>query len=83
VRLPQKKKRAQPRIDTARTTAMRPSVDIEFALKAVIGTASPVLGVITSFREHRHLGRAEPHDGGGFAFALALGLAAGLRGGGG
>ena len=31
--------------------AMRPPVDIEFALKAVVGTASPVLGVITSFQE--------------------------------
>ena len=30
---------------------MRPPVDIEFALKAVVGTASPVLGVITSFQE--------------------------------
>jgi len=30
---------------------MRPPIDIEFALKAVVGTASPVLGVITSFQE--------------------------------
>ena len=30
---------------------MRPPLDIEFALKAVVGTASPVLGVITSFQE--------------------------------
>ena len=30
---------------------MRPPVGIEFALKAVVGTASPVLGVITSFQE--------------------------------
>lgn len=30
---------------------MRPPFDIEFALKAVVGTASPTLGVITSFQE--------------------------------
>jgi hypothetical protein len=30
---------------------MSPPVDIEFALKAVVGTASPVLGVVTSFQE--------------------------------
>ena len=30
---------------------MRPPVDIRFALEAVAGTASPVLGVITSFQE--------------------------------
>jgi len=30
---------------------MRPPVDIQFALKGIIGTASPVLGVITSFQE--------------------------------
>jgi hypothetical protein len=30
---------------------MRPPFDIEFALKAVVGTASPVLGVVTSFQE--------------------------------
>ena len=30
---------------------MRPPIDIEFALKALVGTASPVLGVITSFQE--------------------------------
>jgi hypothetical protein len=30
---------------------MRPPLDIEFALKAVVGTASPVLGVVTSFQE--------------------------------
>ena len=30
---------------------MRPPFDIEFALKAVVGTTSPVLGVITSFQE--------------------------------
>jgi hypothetical protein len=30
---------------------MRPPVDIPFALKGVIGTGSPVLGVITSFQE--------------------------------
>ena len=30
---------------------MRPPVDIEFARKAAVGTASPVLGVITAFQE--------------------------------
>ena len=30
---------------------MRQPIDIEFALKGVVGTASPVLGVITSFQE--------------------------------
>ena len=30
---------------------MRPPIDIEFALKGIVGTASPVLGVITSFQE--------------------------------
>lgn len=30
---------------------MRPPFDIEFAIKGIIGTASPVLGVITSFQE--------------------------------
>ena len=30
---------------------MRPPIDIEFALKGVVGTASPILGVITSFQE--------------------------------
>ena len=30
---------------------MRPPFDIQFALKGIIGTASPVLGVITSFQE--------------------------------
>ena len=30
---------------------MRPPIDIEFGLKAIVGTASPVLGVITSFQE--------------------------------
>ncbi|MCH7228148.1 hypothetical protein [Haloferula sp. A504] len=30
---------------------MRPPFDIEFAFKGIIGTASPVIGVITSFQE--------------------------------
>lgn len=30
---------------------MRSPIDIEFTLRAVVGTASPVLGVITSFQE--------------------------------
>ena len=30
---------------------MRPPFDIEFVLKGIVGTASPVLGVITSFQE--------------------------------
>jgi hypothetical protein len=30
---------------------MKPPFDIEFALKGFVGTASPVLGVITSFQE--------------------------------
>ena len=30
---------------------IRPPFDIEFALKGIVGTASPVLGVITSFQE--------------------------------
>ena len=30
---------------------MRPPVDIRFALEAVAGTASPVLGILTSFQE--------------------------------
>ena len=30
---------------------MRPPFDVEFALKGIVGTASPVLGVITSFQE--------------------------------
>ena len=30
---------------------MRPPFDIEFALKGIVGTASPVLGVVTSFQE--------------------------------
>lgn len=30
---------------------MRLPFDIEFALKAIVGTVSPVLGVVTSFQE--------------------------------
>ena len=30
---------------------MPPPIDIEFVLKGIVGTASPVLGVITSFQE--------------------------------
>lgn len=30
---------------------MRPPIDFEFALKGILGTASPVLGLITSFQE--------------------------------
>ncbi len=30
---------------------MRSPIDIEFAFKGIIGTASPVLGVLTSFQE--------------------------------
>jgi hypothetical protein len=30
---------------------MRPPIDIEFALKGIVGTASPVLGVVTSLQE--------------------------------
>ena len=30
---------------------MRPPIDIRFALEAVAGTASPVIGLITSFQE--------------------------------
>jgi hypothetical protein len=30
---------------------MRAPFDIEFMMKAIVGTASPVLGVITSFQE--------------------------------
>ena len=30
---------------------MRPPFDLEFTLTAIVGTASPVLGVITSFQE--------------------------------
>ena len=30
---------------------MRPPIDIRFALEAVAGTASPVIGIITSFQE--------------------------------
>ena len=30
---------------------MRPPIDIEFVLKGIVGTASPVLGVVTSFQE--------------------------------
>jgi hypothetical protein len=30
---------------------MRTPFDIEFALKGIVGTASPVLGIITSFQE--------------------------------
>jgi hypothetical protein len=39
-----------PPIDTTHR-AMRTPFDIEFFLKAIIGTVSPVLGVITSFQE--------------------------------
>lgn len=39
-----------PPIDTNHRT-MRTPFDIEFFLKAIIGTVSPVLGVITSFQE--------------------------------
>jgi hypothetical protein len=34
---------------------MRPPVDIEGALKGIAGTASPLLGVITSFEEQIEL----------------------------
>lgn len=37
-------------IDTHHPT-MRAPIDIEFVFKGIIGTASPVLGVITSFQE--------------------------------
>ena len=30
---------------------MKPPIDIEFVLKGIVGTASPALGVITSFQE--------------------------------
>ena len=30
---------------------MRPPFDVQFALKGVVGTVSPVLGVVTSFQE--------------------------------
>ena len=30
---------------------MRPPFDIEFVIKGIVGTASPALGVITSFQE--------------------------------
>lgn len=30
---------------------MRPPIDIEFALKAILGTVSPALGLVTSFQE--------------------------------
>ena len=30
---------------------MRTPIDIEFVFKGIVGTASPVLGVITSFQE--------------------------------
>lgn len=30
---------------------MRAPIDIEFVFKGIIGTASPVIGVITSFQE--------------------------------
>jgi len=30
---------------------MRPPYDAQFALKGIIGTVSPVLGVVTSFQE--------------------------------
>lgn len=30
---------------------MRTPIDMEFALKGIVGTASPVLGVVTSFQE--------------------------------
>lgn len=39
-----------PPIDTTHRT-MRTPFDIEFFLKAIIGTVSPVLGVLTSFQE--------------------------------
>ena len=39
-----------PPIDTTHQ-AMRTPFDIEFFLKAIIGTVSPVLGVLTSFQE--------------------------------
>lgn len=37
-------------IDTHHPT-MRAPIDIEFVFKSIIGTASPVIGVITSFQE--------------------------------
>ena len=37
-------------IDTHHPT-MRAPIDIEFIFKSVVGTLSPVLGVITSFQE--------------------------------
>lgn len=37
-------------IDTS-TRLMRPSLDIEFALRGIVGTASPLLGVVTSMQE--------------------------------
>jgi hypothetical protein len=30
---------------------VKPPFDIEFALKGIVGTASPVLGIVTSFQE--------------------------------
>ena len=30
---------------------MRPPIDLSFAWKGIVGTASPVLGIITSFQE--------------------------------
>ncbi|MCH7226659.1 hypothetical protein [Haloferula sp. A504] len=49
---------------------MRSPIDIEFVFKGVVGTASPVLGVITSFQEQIewHLRIA----------SLVVGLAVGL-----
>ena len=49
---------------------MKPPIDIEFVVKGIVGTASPALGVITSFQEQIewHLRVA----------SLVVGLAVGL-----
>ncbi|MBI24894.1 MAG: hypothetical protein CMN05_15070 [Roseibacillus sp.] len=36
---------------THRPVSMRPPYDVQFALKGIVGTVSPVLGVVTSFQE--------------------------------
>ena len=41
---------ALPAVDT-RPENMRPALDIDYMFKAIVGIASPVLGVITSLQE--------------------------------
>ena len=40
-----------PALTPPQPISMRPPIDIEYTAKAIVGIASPVVGVVTSFQE--------------------------------